>query len=309
MRLETARRYSGQLVKMLGPHCERLEVAGSVRRLKEEPRDIELVALPKFSKVAEGIFEDEPVLENELDRMMRLLVQTKVFARAEPVQFERNGRVVVAAAPFSERYYRIRYLGEQVDLFVVRPPASWGVTMLLRTGPVQFNKWIVTAGWSRGIYFSQGRLVRHADAKGRYIPGGQPCDHLNCVVLTLPTPEERDVFEALQVPWVAPESRTGRPSGSESAQVTGAAGDLRRGVSPELYPHESEPVLAPAAVRGESMKDEAGDGAGTVLREQSAKTSERRETYDSTAAPRAVLTPPDPCRRGGSFLWEGPGSI
>ena len=37
--LETARTYAETVVKALAPHCERIEIAGSIRRRKPEVRE------------------------------------------------------------------------------------------------------------------------------------------------------------------------------------------------------------------------------------------------------------------------------
>lgn len=39
----------------LQPHCERIEIAGSIRRNKPEVKDIEIVAIPKPYEI--GLFE------------------------------------------------------------------------------------------------------------------------------------------------------------------------------------------------------------------------------------------------------------
>jgi DNA polymerase/3'-5' exonuclease PolX len=55
MILYDAQRIADKLIADLSPHCDRIEVAGSVRRQKPECGDIELVAIPKPYGV--GIFE------------------------------------------------------------------------------------------------------------------------------------------------------------------------------------------------------------------------------------------------------------
>ena len=46
MELEKARAIADEVVKRLSPHCERITVAGSVRRQKSVVNDIDLVAIP-----------------------------------------------------------------------------------------------------------------------------------------------------------------------------------------------------------------------------------------------------------------------
>jgi DNA polymerase/3'-5' exonuclease PolX len=41
-----------RLIGMIRGECERVEIAGSVRRLKEEVKDVELVVIPKAGLLA-----------------------------------------------------------------------------------------------------------------------------------------------------------------------------------------------------------------------------------------------------------------
>jgi hypothetical protein len=67
---------------------------------------------------------------------------------------------------------------------------------------------LVKQGWSRGIYFRDGRLVQHVDSKGRYIPRGMNLGNdAKTYAATIPTPEEEDVFKALRIPWKDPSER------------------------------------------------------------------------------------------------------
>jgi DNA polymerase/3'-5' exonuclease PolX len=43
MKLERAQEIADQVIKRLYPYCQRIKVAGSVRRQKPEPSDIELL--------------------------------------------------------------------------------------------------------------------------------------------------------------------------------------------------------------------------------------------------------------------------
>ena len=45
---------------LLAPHCERIEIAGSIRRLKPFVKDIEIVAIPKPYEIFSGIMILKP---------------------------------------------------------------------------------------------------------------------------------------------------------------------------------------------------------------------------------------------------------
>ena len=117
-----------ELKELLQDSCARIEVAGGLRRGKENPHDIELVCKPSPKE----IFGYANTLD---ERMWQLLMDGKIIYGDK----SKNGKL----APFSTRYYRIRYQGEKVDIFSVLPPAQFGVIYLIRTGDAGFSHWFV----------------------------------------------------------------------------------------------------------------------------------------------------------------------
>jgi DNA polymerase/3'-5' exonuclease PolX len=62
MRLETAKIIARDIVRKLEPFCTRIHIAGSVRREKEEVKDIEVICTPlKVQKGGKTLFDDDPV--------------------------------------------------------------------------------------------------------------------------------------------------------------------------------------------------------------------------------------------------------
>jgi DNA polymerase/3'-5' exonuclease PolX len=47
MNLHTAQPIADRVRDLLAPHCDRIEIAGSIRRQKADVGDIEIVAIPK----------------------------------------------------------------------------------------------------------------------------------------------------------------------------------------------------------------------------------------------------------------------
>jgi DNA polymerase/3'-5' exonuclease PolX len=86
------------------------------------------------------------------------------------------------------RYKALTYHDLPLDLFIVRPPATWGVTLFIRTGPSDWNQRVVTECQHRFRAFRDGQLLVM----------GQP----------VPTDEEDDVFAALGLKWVDPHERS-----------------------------------------------------------------------------------------------------
>lgn len=174
-----------ELADYLCPSCVRLEIAGSVRRGKENPKDIEIVAIPKIIHEPITDLFGEVVAESGEDLLETALASLIAFEQwGYDPQIKRNG----------EKYKRLRHIESGVccDLFITTPD-QWGVIFALRTGPDDFNKELVTHAKRQGKKVEEGLLYRlHRDGKGTIIP----------------TPEESDFFEALGVPNMEPSKRT-----------------------------------------------------------------------------------------------------
>lgn len=123
MILSRAKVLAEEVRQVLAPYCEQIEIAGSIRREKAEVGDIEIICIPKF---VEEEAEIEPGLDsflgdvdlekgtrklNILDRELRFYVEhpelsTQPFERGDKRGPEKN-----INAPFSERYYALKYNG------------------------------------------------------------------------------------------------------------------------------------------------------------------------------------------------------
>lgn len=158
-----------RLLAALAPNCERIELAGSLRRHKPLVGDIELVAIPCRPTDLLGAPLAGPTY---LDR----------FLDDRAVPFTKRG----------DKYQQFAYGRHTVDLFLATP-ATWGSIYTIRTGSAEFSKWLVTAqphgAAPFGLVFQGGRLHAH----GRL----------------LATPEETNVFNALGLAYIEPAERTG----------------------------------------------------------------------------------------------------
>lgn len=178
--LAQAASLAAEVVALLRPACQRIEVAGSIRRRRPLVGDIEIVCQPRCEARAGGLFAELTESVNLLDERVAALLRDGALRRG----LDASGRPA-----WGSRYHRILYDGVQVDLFAVLAPAQWGVIYLLRTGPAAFNKRLVT--------------VRH---KGGWLPEWLK---MRAGVLWLgddlvSTPEEEDVFYTLGQPYVEP---------------------------------------------------------------------------------------------------------
>ena len=174
MKLETARPYAEALRELLAPHCERIEIAGSVRRCKPEVGDIELVAIPKLVPALD-LFADAPA------------VRSPHFADAVLMM-----GTIEAGNPTTGKYVKIMAGDEnpiQIDLFCA-VPENWGWIFALRTGSADFSHRVFAAGLNRVGLTSRDGMIQS-------ITTDRP---VHCR-------EERDLFALIGVPFVEPERR------------------------------------------------------------------------------------------------------
>lgn len=174
-----------QLVADLAPWCIRLEVAGSIRRQRPDVGDIELVAIPQFRNEPSSLWGDE-VPVNVLFERINVLAGEGTLERLSG----------------AERYVKLVHApsGLQLDLFLATPD-NWGLIFLIRTGPADYSQWLVSEARRRGHHVSGGHLWRGTH------PHGVECSCAKTSFSPVPTPEERDVYTALAMPWVDPRDR------------------------------------------------------------------------------------------------------
>lgn len=230
MPLAQAQEMASALVELLQPATQRIQIAGSIRRLKARPHDIEIVASPLFrhtltptqdtmfdGKMFHGI-ESETL--NLLDVRCDALLSTGYLEKRP----DKNSRFCWGSGIKRAIFYHERGYAA-CDIFGVIEPATWGVIFAIRTGPGEFNKLLVTsqffggacpknrkvAGgrvWNIGAYAPGYRRDLAAMAASKFIKrvGDGPDDLQD--VAELPTSAERDFFDALDVPYWEPHQRT-----------------------------------------------------------------------------------------------------
>ena len=186
MDIGAAKSYAKLFILSICDFCEKVEIAGSVRRGKQKVHDIEILATPVFSTIEQVLIDGvKRGTVNSLHmRMVRL--QQDGIVTADRMRKDKH------KDPFGERYYRVNYnftdLKIPVDLFVVIPPAQWGTQLLIRTGCAEFSHWVVSRRIDQGLRFKDGHLEH--DTTG-----------------VIDTPTEESVFKALRMPYVPPEQR------------------------------------------------------------------------------------------------------
>lgn len=175
------------IVHHLEPFCQKVRIAGSIRRRKPRVKDIEIVALPKYRSTREDLFGQSESVES----MLPLGIDS--YNRCE------EGGMVLRMNPDTGKpmgdgpkmkLLRDKATGIPIDLFIVEDPHQWGYIFCLRTGPAEWNKRVIEDAKRReGVTFHKGRVLdRNMEA--------------------IPVPTERAYFEAVGMEYVPPQERT-----------------------------------------------------------------------------------------------------
>jgi len=170
MNLPRALALGRQIREQLAPFCERIEIAGSIRRARPVVNDLDLVLLPKPGQLhaikARCRQRCAVVSDGEQNAIFRLQL-------SDLTQF-------------------------QLDLFFARPaardllqsvPGNFGSLLLCRTGSKEHNIFLVEHAKRLGLAWSPYRGVLDADG---YV---------------LASETEEEIFRALDLAFIPPEQR------------------------------------------------------------------------------------------------------
>lgn len=156
--LPIAERYK----KILEPYCKRIEIAGSIRRKKDNPRDIELVIIREHDK---------------LEELKSIVGEWKKI----------RGSI-------TGRYTQVQPEDIKLDIFIaVDDGSNWGNIFVIRTGSAKFSKWIMgTKAREEGYIHRYGYLWGTADNDLKYkVLCPEEKDVFNFLRMDWIEPEER----------------------------------------------------------------------------------------------------------------------
>jgi DNA polymerase/3'-5' exonuclease PolX len=186
--LREARAIASEMVEALRPYCERVEVAGSIRRGKDRVNDIEIVAIPKTA-----------VKQPESDLFGKAFGgPTTVRDPGFLMVVDSLADVIVKGSPQTGRYVQF-YTAEaiKVDLFLCRPE-NWGYIFLIRTGSAEFSK-MVALRWSMlGYKGVEGMLTRNGTPQAFR----EEWELFAALGMNTPPPHERELTANGLKPWV-----------------------------------------------------------------------------------------------------------
>jgi hypothetical protein len=216
LKLEVAERLAQELVGLLEDSCVRIQVAGSVRRKKPRPSDIEIVVEPIIGEIRQVDLlgnPGEPIKSshriNLFDERCKELIRRGMLEKRQ----KSNGQTAWG----EKAKLGIIYLGGEwapVDIFSVIEPATWGVILALKTGPGDFSKVLVNHAHTIGRKVVGGRVwaMGHLSSEDQRMLSHMPSTQcLRCKpydVVELEADAEVAYFEALGIPCWPPEKRT-----------------------------------------------------------------------------------------------------
>ena len=115
MKLKEAEAIASEVYYWLKPYCEKIVVAGSIRRQKGEIKDIDIVLIPA----------DAWGLDKEIDHLGSSILD-------------------------GEKLRRVEYNGTQVDIYYANPK-TWATLLLIRTGSKESNIRLCSQAKSLGM--------------------------------------------------------------------------------------------------------------------------------------------------------------
>lgn len=171
------------LKALLEPYCQRIEIAGSIRRKKPTVGDIEILYIPKSGfALMEG-----DLMETEVEDLCEEFVKT--LLKDGTMELRRKSDDTTA---FGKRVKLLRFRACQtpVDLFRCTPP-EWANNLLSRTGGKDNNILIASSALKIGLEwlaFGSGFL----NTQTREI---------------IPVSCEEDAYRIVNLPFQPPENR------------------------------------------------------------------------------------------------------
>lgn len=157
MDLEFAESIASQVVEKLKPYCDRIEIAGSIRRRHPFPGDIDLVCIP--SNQGQFIIACQQIGKLTLKGQLQVIV---------------NGVIV--------------------DLYIATPE-TWATMLLIRTGSKEHNKMLCIRAQRKGMKLhadGRGLFTRDVYGTEHRIAGDTEASIFEALGLKYVEPEKRE---------------------------------------------------------------------------------------------------------------------
>lgn len=198
MKLETARIVAQRLVNTLKPHCDRIEIGGSIRRgFNQHVKDIEIICIPKLESEDVGLFAGAP--SGPMKPVKGFIDAVNQFERIKGDPWGKYTKRSIRVP--NERNFDLPPEQQNplfgpteicLDLFMCKPN-NWGWIFLVRTGSRDFSHEVIKRLQAHGYTSTDGVIhtIQAIEAES------QPID----------TPEEIDVFRLIGLDFIQPIER------------------------------------------------------------------------------------------------------
>jgi DNA polymerase/3'-5' exonuclease PolX len=162
--LEKAETIATKIKAIMGVHCDKIEIAGSIRRQSAKVHDIDFVVVCRSES-------DWRMIGEELKRL-----------KAKPGC--QGNAVIKAYVPCENAFF-------QVDFYRAQP-VTFGIHLLVRTGSADHNMWLASQAFSKGmrLKYSQGLLKDNVPVAGADEAGVFAALGLSC-----PAPCDREIVD------------------------------------------------------------------------------------------------------------------
>lgn len=192
MNLEQAHSIAESILVKISPYCDRYDIAGSVRRLKPEVGDIEIVCQPKIEVLKDMFGWDEGTIKN-------LQFQEIVDKLGKVIKGNTDGRYMQIELPE----------GINLDLFMPEP-SDYYRQLAIRTGSADYSFKVIATGWKlKGWVGTESGLRKMAECIEKKLPDGKSKWSCHIATQTLPPKwtNEKQFFDWIGVQWIEPRLR------------------------------------------------------------------------------------------------------
>jgi len=204
MNLATAQSYARQIAAWLQPYCERLEIAGSIRRQRPQCADVDIVCIPKVT-------EEHDMLGEIIRRRNHTLGFLQQYvSKNNPLRSPMRKPHFLSGGETEGKQLIIELKSCQLDLWFATQE-NFGTRWLCRTGSKEHNILLAQRAQDLGTKWNPYEGV-FRDRGG---------------AATAATEEQ--VYEALQLPFIEPRDREGeivakriRDSATKASQLHSA---------------------------------------------------------------------------------------
>lgn len=174
LNLKEAETIAEQIKTAVAAHCDKIEIAGSIRRQKTKVHDIDFVAVTKSDSEWQNISE-------ELKRM-----NAKLNCQ--------GNSVIKALMPIQNSLFKVDFYRAQ--------PSTFGIHLLIRTGSAEHNMWLAGYAISKRmrIKYSEGIIK-----EGNIIAGETEQGVFEALDLPYPSPSQREIVNNKPT-WMPPKN-------------------------------------------------------------------------------------------------------